>query len=87
MADQTTIKVPTDLRDRIAARALAERVTFATAISRALDLADERAFWSQVHDQNASLTDDERNAYVSDPTSSDNLADSADDALSAADAW
>lgn len=87
MVEQTTIKVPTDLRDRIAARAHAEHVTFATAISRALDLADERAFWTQVHAENTNLNETERSAYVPDATLTDDLADSDDDALTAGDAW
>ena len=85
--DHTTIKVPRYLRDRIAARAHADHVSFATAITHALDLADERAFWSQVHAENANLTKAEHSEYVRDATLSDDLADADDDAISAANAW
>ena len=86
-ADHTTIKVPRDLRDRIAARARADHVSFATAITHALDLADQRAFWSDVAVGNAALNSADRDAYVADHTLTDNLADADDDAVSAADAW
>jgi predicted transcriptional regulator len=41
----TTIKVPTELRDRLAARAKKDHITLAAAIAKALDEADERQFW------------------------------------------
>jgi hypothetical protein len=43
-----TIKVPVDLRDRIAERARHEHVTLARAIAHALDIADEARFWTEV---------------------------------------
>jgi hypothetical protein len=86
-ADSTTIKVPRELRDRIAERAQAEHVTLAKAISLALDLADEQKFWSAVTAGNAALTDTERAQRRDDGTLTDNLADADDDALTATDAW
>ena len=44
----TTIKVPVELRDRLAARAESEHLTLAEAIRRALDAAEEAAFWTGV---------------------------------------
>lgn len=44
----TTIKVPVELRDRIAERARREHLTLADAIARSLDIADEVAFWDAV---------------------------------------
>jgi hypothetical protein len=58
----TTIKVPKTLRDRIAAQAERDRVPFASVIERALDAADEDAFWERVREQNrtsSSTRDDE----------------------------
>ncbi len=44
----TTIKVPIELRDRIAALAEREHTTLAGAITRSLDAAEEAAFWVSV---------------------------------------
>lgn len=44
----TTIKVPVELRDRLAAVAAREHITLAEAIRRSLDNAEEAAFWSDV---------------------------------------
>jgi hypothetical protein len=44
----TTIKVPVELRDRLAARAEQEHTTLAEAIRRSLDAAEDAAFWSGV---------------------------------------
>jgi predicted transcriptional regulator len=44
----TTIKVPVELRDRLSALAGREHITMADAVARALDAAEEAAFWSQV---------------------------------------
>ena len=85
--DVTTIKVPRDLRDRIAERARAERMTFAAAISHAFDVADEGAFWEKVAAENAAMTDEERSVYGSDPTVLDDLGDAGDEALSRTNAW
>ena len=81
----TSIKVSAELRDRLAARALRQHTTLAGAIARALDESDERAFWEQVREQNARLTDDERGRRVDDVTLGDDLADPTDDALAAED--
>jgi predicted transcriptional regulator len=44
----TTIKVPVELRDRLAAIAAREHTTLAGAIERSLDAAGDAAFWSEV---------------------------------------
>jgi len=85
MSVTTTIKVPAELRDRLAARAQRQHTTLAGAIARALDESDERAFWEQVREDHARLTDDERDRRVEDMTLADDLADPADDALAAED--
>ncbi|HEU0239707.1 MAG TPA: hypothetical protein VFR11_10580 [Micromonosporaceae bacterium] len=54
----TTIKVPSELRDRLAAVAKREHTTLAGAIARSLDAAEEAAFWSDV----AARMDSERGA-------------------------
>jgi hypothetical protein len=81
----TTIRVPAELRDRLAARAQRQHTTLAGAIARALDESDERAFWEQVREDHARLTDDERSRRAVDPTVTDDLADPVDDALGAED--
>jgi hypothetical protein len=81
----TTIKVPVELRDRLAARAQRQHTTLAGAIARALDESDERAFWEQVREDHARLTDEERVRRVDDMTLTDDLAGQADDALAAED--
>lgn len=81
----TTIKVPVELRDRLAARAQRQHTTLAGAIARALDESDERAFWEQVREDHARLTDEERRRPVDDMTLTDDLAGQADDDLAAED--
>ena len=44
----TTIKVPTELRDRLAELARREHTTLAGAIARSLDAAEDAAFWAAV---------------------------------------
>jgi predicted transcriptional regulator len=44
----TTIKVPVELRDRLAALADRDHTTLAEAIRRSLDAAEDAAFWSDV---------------------------------------
>jgi predicted DNA-binding protein len=44
----TTIKVPVELRDRLAALASRESTTLAGAIARSLDAAESAAFWADV---------------------------------------
>jgi hypothetical protein len=46
--ETTTIKVPVDLRDRLAQRARRNRTTIAQAIADSLDQAEEKAFWEAV---------------------------------------
>lgn len=48
MPSPTTIKVPRELRDRIAARAKQEGTTLAAAIAHALDVSEDEAFWARV---------------------------------------
>ena len=83
----TTIKVPTALRDRLAARSKDANVTMSAVISRALDEIDEREFWDRVRAVNAALTDEERASYISDATLMDDLDDEADAELSRNNAW
>lgn len=44
----TTIKVPSELRDRLAEHARDERTTLAEVIRRCLDAAEAAAFWDDV---------------------------------------
>jgi predicted transcriptional regulator len=44
----TTIKVPVELRDRLAALANRENTTLAGAIARSLDAAESAVFWADV---------------------------------------
>jgi hypothetical protein len=44
----TTIKVPVELRDRLAALASRDHTTLAGAITRSLDAAESAAFWAEV---------------------------------------
>ena len=48
MSDATTIRVPRNLRERIAERARREHISQAQVIQAALDEADRAAFWAQV---------------------------------------
>lgn len=83
----TTIKVPSDLRDRLAAKAKHDNLTMAAVIAHALDEAEEREFWDRVRAVNAALTDEERASYVPDATLLDDLDDEADAELSRTNAW
>lgn len=86
MTGMTTIKVSRVLHDRLAVRAAQQRTTLAGAIARALDDSDERAFWDQVREDNAALSDEERRRRTADPTLTDDLPDPTDDAIGG-DAW
>lgn len=46
----TTLKVPVELRDRLAERARRRRTTLAGAIAQALEAAEEREFWEEVRE-------------------------------------
>lgn len=81
MPPMTTIKVPRELRDRLASRARAQHTTLAGALAKALDDADEQAFWHRVREENARIGEAELRERVSDPTVRDDLADAADDAI------
>jgi antitoxin MazE7 len=83
----TTIKVPTELRDRLAARAKKDHITLAAAIAKALDEAEERQFWDTVRDENALLTLEEREAYLHNGTLLDDLDDPEDKAISIRGGW
>lgn len=86
MSTSTTIKVPRELRDRLAERARAGRTTLAGAIEAALDASDEQRFWSTVAAEHAALTAGGRADYVQTAVR-DDLEDEADDAVSERDAW
>lgn len=83
----TTIKVPVELRDRLAEVAQRECTTLAKVIARLLDAAEERQFWDAVSRAHQALSEEERAQYVPDATLSDNLTDANDDQLSAEDRW
>jgi hypothetical protein len=83
----TTIKVPTELRDRLAARAKSENITLAAAIAKALDEAEERQFWDAVRKENARLTEKERAEYFHDSTLLDDLREAEDEAISIGGDW
>ena len=83
----TTIKVPSELRDRLAARAKKERITLATVIAKALDESDERQFWDAVREENARLTEEERAEYLYDDTLLDDLNDPDDETISIRGGW
>jgi predicted transcriptional regulator len=69
----TTIKVPTELRDRLAVLASAENASMATVIERALEDVSEAQFWLEV---SRTMKPDERAREVGD--FSDALADGLD---------
>jgi predicted transcriptional regulator len=87
MTSVTTIKVPRELRDRLAEHARREHISLATVIERAVTGAEEQAFWSAVREDHAELTDADRAAYVGSPSDHDDLADDADASLSESDGW
>jgi predicted transcriptional regulator len=63
----TTIKVPVELRDRLADLARAENTTLAGAIERSLAAAEDARFWADVAatlgaDSRRAATDSERHA-------------------------
>lgn len=86
-AEHTSIKVPRHVRDRLAERARREHATLAAVISRALDEADERDFWSKIQAEHALLSPAERAAYESNDAGKDDLADPGDQAIGEEDAW
>lgn len=83
----TTIKVPGELRDRLAAKAKQENLTMAAVIAHALDEAEEREFWERVREENARITDKERAERVHDSTLLDDLHDPEDKAISIRSGW
>ena len=83
----TTIKVPRELRDRLAAQAGDRGVTMASVISAALDGLEEQAFWLEVQRAHAGLTPADRQAYLSEPVVKDGLLDDDDMEISRDDAW
>ena len=87
MSGSTTIKVPRELRDRLARRAQREHVPLAQVIERALDENEDREFWDRVHREHARLSTSERQVYVAGSTLGDDLDDAGDDALSERGEW
>ena len=87
MPVSTTIKVPRELRDRLARLAEREHVTLARAIERVLDENEDREFWARVHREHAQLSTSERQAYVDGSTLGDELDDAGDAALSERAEW
>lgn len=87
MTTTTTIKVPVELRDRLAEVARRKNIPMAAAIAQALDAAEEQQFWDAVQHAHATMTRAERESYGPDATLADDLDDSADDALSARGEW
>ncbi len=79
MPDMTTIKVPRDVRDRLAHHARREHVTLATALVHALDRAEELDFWTAVRDHHAQGS--AGGDHLADVALRDDLADEADDQL------
>ena len=77
----TTIKVPSELRDRLAAIAKREHTTLAGAIARSLDAAEEASFWSDVASRMVTAGDASR---VSDPAA---LESTLTDGLDPAETW
>jgi len=55
MTAATTIKVPRELRDRIAVRAREKGTTFAAVIANALDVSEVESFWARVAVDNARM--------------------------------
>jgi predicted DNA-binding protein len=87
MTAMTTIKVPRELRDRLAAQAEDQGVTMASVISHALDELEEQDFWLAVHRAHAGLTKADREAYLSEPVTKDGLLEEGDMEISRNDAW
>jgi predicted transcriptional regulator len=78
----TTIKVPSELRDRIAELAKREHTTLAGAITRSLDRAETAAFWEDVR---ATMSDTDTQAALSRDT--ERFAGSLTDGLDADEDW
>jgi hypothetical protein len=79
MTSLTTIKVPREVRDRLASHARRDNVTLATALLHALDRSEELDFWESVrahHLSRASGPD-----RLADVALRDHLEDEADDRL------
>lgn len=76
MPNPTTIRVPSDLRDRIAARARAKGTTLAVAITEALDASEDELFWSRVREDHAITA----GSPVTDPYDEGGLRDHLDPA-------
>jgi hypothetical protein len=83
----TSIRVPMELRDRLAARAKKDHITLGAAIAKVLDEAEEGEFWHAVREEHARLTAEEREAYRHDGTLLDDLSDPQDEAISISDGW
>lgn len=81
----TTIKVPVELRDRLAALAERDHTTLAGAIERSLDAADESAFWTRLAATMGSAAPGVSHRLAEDVSGS--LADGLDPAESWDDVW
>jgi hypothetical protein len=79
----TTIKVPVELRDRLAAVAGREHTTLAGAIARSLDAAESAEFWAEV----ARTMGDRSPASAEAEQFSGNLSDGLDPDESWDDVW
>ena len=78
----TTIKVPVELRDRLAKLARDEHTTLAGAIARSLDAAEDAAFWADV-----AATMGGRPARLRADADLEQLSDSLTDGLDPGEDW
>jgi hypothetical protein len=62
-------------------------ITLGAAIAKVLDEAEEREFWDAVREENARLTEAQREEYRYDGTLLDDLADPQDEAISIRGGW
>ena len=81
----TTIKVPVELRNRLAALAERDHTTLAGAIERSLDAAEESAFWTRLAATMRSAATGVSRRLAEDVSGS--LADGLDPAESWDDVW
>lgn len=78
----TTIKVPVELRDRLAELARREQTTLAGAIAHSLDRADAAAFWDDVR-----ATMGSADAHATLPREAERFAGALSDGLDAEEDW
>jgi hypothetical protein len=87
MSSPTTIKVPRELRDRLATKAHHQGRTMSELIADLLDAAEEQAFWEAVRRDHEQLSATERAERVADGTLMDDLDDLSDDEISRRGGW